>query len=155
MFGSKDGSLQNNLTIMDPADTRRALTGQGNLLGHEQVIQMLLHNMAVLSQSSQHRSRHMVRFVNLTASPGVAAAAGPQANAYACDPEPFDGSLDRCRGFLLHGRVLTWAQAAILFDRPSHAGCTSDRLFSLHQGVRSSAEYVGRIQYIRGGVGVE
>lgn len=28
-----------------------------------------------------------------------------------------------------------------IFDRPNHAGCASDRLFSLRQGERSVAEY--------------
>lgn len=43
---------QNNLTIMDLTDAQRALTNQGSLLGqHNQVIQIVLHNVAVLSQS--------------------------------------------------------------------------------------------------------
>lgn len=61
---------------------------------------------------------------------------------------------------LLRGRALTWAQASCtevhldtlpleeflrrlrrIFDRPSHSGCASDRLFSLRQGSRSVADY--------------
>lgn len=37
---------------MDLTDAQRALTNQGSLLGqHNQVIQIVLHNVAVLSQS--------------------------------------------------------------------------------------------------------
>lgn len=32
-------------------------------------------------------------------------------------------------------------QSDHIFDRPSHAGCVSERLFSLRQGTRSVAEY--------------
>lgn len=61
---------------------------------------------------------------------------------------------------LLRGTALTWVQvsksdqnfSALSFeefvgrltrfsDRPNHAGCASDRLFSVPQGARSVAEY--------------
>lgn len=96
---------------MDAADTQRALTGQGNLLGqHEHVIQILLHNVAALSQSMQDLSRHMVRLVNSLTSPG----GDSQVDSYACDPEPFDGSLDHFRGFLLQC-MLVFSQRASWF----------------------------------------
>lgn len=61
---------------------------------------------------------------------------------------------------LLRGTALEWAQASNssqclnslslavflarfrrVFDRPDHAGCASDRLFSVRQGARSVAEF--------------
>lgn len=66
---------QNDLTIMDSADAQRALISQRQLLGHhDQAIQVMLHNIAALSQSVHKLSKHMTQLANPPVPPGVTAA---------------------------------------------------------------------------------
>lgn len=43
----------------------------------------------------------MNRLVSVPVPADAAATPAPPAESYACDPEPFDGNLDRCRGFVM------------------------------------------------------
>lgn len=134
---------------MDPAEQHPTMaTPEVFLSRHKQAIQILLDNMAALS-------REMRRLANSrTSSPSAAATAGAspsRGDSHARDPEPFNGDLDKCRGFLLQcplifsqrlraflsdeakinyilgllrGRALTWAQAS----------CTQNHLNTLPLG---------------------
>lgn len=170
---------------MDPAGTQRSLADQEAAISrHEQSIQIAHQSLAALARSVDT----LVQRLNQAPSLG---AAGDQetsvpASSYACDPDPYDGDLGKCRGFILQcrlvfsqrahlfpsdrskinyiigrlrGRALAWAQASSgarpdtlpfdtflsrfkqIFDRPDHAGCAGDKLFTLRQGNRSVADF--------------
>lgn len=70
------------------------LTNQGTLLGqHRQVIQMVLRNVATISQSMYALTQNMARFNSLHSPSGATA---PPGDSYACNSEPFDGNLGQC-----------------------------------------------------------
>lgn len=102
---------------MDPADSQRLLSAQNAALSrHEQSIQIAHQNVTSLAQSVESLVRQMS---SLSASGDATASASATATAaaggsYACDPEPFDGDLNRCRGFLLQCR-LVFAQRSAQF----------------------------------------
>lgn len=102
-FGSSE-TFRKRTNQMDLTDAQQALTNQGTLLGqHEQVIQMVLHNVATISQSMYELTQNMACFNSLHSPSGAAA---PPGDWYACNSEPFDGNLGQCRGFLLQCRVV-------------------------------------------------
>lgn len=79
-----NGSLTERSDHMDPAETHRALTNQ------------------------QHMARLASSGSPCPPAAGPAAtgtSAGPR-DSYACDPELFNGDLDKCRGFLLQCRLV-------------------------------------------------
>lgn len=90
---------------MDPAD--HAVANQAALLGqHDQLLRTLMENSAVMTYTVAELTQQVT---------GVTRAALPQAptatragvrDFHACDPEPFKGDLDKCRGFLLQCRLV-------------------------------------------------
>lgn len=87
------------------------MAGQGALLGqHEQVLQIMSHNVAAFMQSMQDLTQNLARLANPPAPSGATSAAA----SYTYDPEPCDGNLDWCRGFLLQYR-LVFSQCSQLF----------------------------------------
>lgn len=101
---------------MDPADTQRALSGQGAAISrHEQSIQIahdsisqLAHSVNELVQQLKH-----VPCSEPASNSRVGGAAG-FSDSYTCDPEPYDGDLSKCRGFVLQCQ-LVFSQRAHLF----------------------------------------
>lgn len=89
---------------MDPAEQHPTMaTPEVFLSRHKQAIQILLDNMAELSREMRGLAN------SRTSSPSGAAAAGTSpshGDSHACDPEPFNGDLDKCRGFLLQCRLI-------------------------------------------------
>lgn len=92
-------------TTMDPVKTQHGLSSQSRsgLLGqHEQLICTVSENSArimqhfdALSQQDTFLSTKVATLVSASATcDGVAAS-------HTSDPEPFDGNLAKCRGFLL------------------------------------------------------
>lgn len=74
---------QNDPTNMDPAEQQQALASKAVLLGrHEQVIKILLDNMAVLSQCM---CRLAVPGVYAFPATGPAVAASVSTDSYVCD----------------------------------------------------------------------
>lgn len=94
---------------------------------HEQAI---LHNMAALSQSVHELIQNMQRLVAIPVPCDAAAAPSPPAESYACDPESFDGDLDRCRGFIMQCE-LVFSQRVHSF--PSNQTRLHPRVFAWHR----------------------
>lgn len=100
---------------MDPADQQRTLASQGALLGQqEQSIQLLLDNIAVMARAVSELSQQMARLViSGTSSPPAAGSAATVSStlpkdSHACDPEPFDGDLDKWSGQRRQVHALTF-----------------------------------------------
>lgn len=96
---------------MDPAVLHRALASQGAMLDQQQQVQTMQENLDS-ELSVEHFSLQLSRLVpqqlqEAVSAPGatVVAASPPHSDSYACDLEPFSGSLDRCCGFLLQCRL--------------------------------------------------
>lgn len=91
------------------------------LENHEQAIAPLYHNVDALTQSitnRMHGTAGVAVSPPLPASAAAAVAPTSPSDAYMCDPEPFDGDIDKCRGFLLQCR-LVFSQRSRMF--PSDA----------------------------------
>lgn len=101
---------------MDPADTQRALSIQDAGIGrHKQSFQFTHEILATLACLLDALVQHLDPISSRGAagnSDGGGAAATP--DAYACDPEPDDADLSKCRGFVLQSR-LVFSQRARLF----------------------------------------
>lgn len=98
---------------MDPADIQRALSGQGIAIGsHEQSLKYTHEQVASLAHSVNTLVQRLDSAIGSGAIGGSQTNAGPE--LYACDPEPYDGDLNKCRGFLLQCR-LVFSQRARLF----------------------------------------
>lgn len=103
---------------MDPADSQRSLTN--TIRQHEESIQIAHQNVAALARSVGALVQQMSHLASsgATAGSGEGGAAAPSGSSHACDPEPFDGDLSKCRGFLLQCR-LVFAQRPHLFTSDS------------------------------------
>lgn len=65
---------------MDPADTQRALTSQGSLLGqHKQLIRVLLDNLAAMVQSVSDLAQQLSRLAGSVPSSTPAAGSATSA----------------------------------------------------------------------------
>lgn len=101
---------------MDPADTRRVLSSQDAAIArHDQSIQIAHQNLASLDNSVETLVQRLGQ-ATVSGSPGTPSheeTSLPTASC-ACDPDPFDGDLSKCRGFVLQYR-LVFVQRARLF----------------------------------------
>lgn len=105
---------------MDPADQQRTLASQGALLGQqEQSIQLLLDNIAAMAWAVSELLQQMARLgISGTSSPpaaGFAAAVSSTLpkDSHACDPEPFDGDLDKWSGQRRQVHALTFVLSLV------------------------------------------
>lgn len=95
---------------MDPAEARHALSAEGTILGnHKQAIVALFQNVAVLAQSITNLTQQMEQQVPSPPPSSPDATAAPastvSSESYTCDPEPFDGDLNKQRGVDVSRRV--------------------------------------------------
>lgn len=87
---------------------QRALTCQGSLLGqHEQLIWVLVVNSAATAWSVSDLTQVSQLACSVPSSTpaagsmtGAASLSAVMKDSHACDPEPFDDDLDKCRGSL-------------------------------------------------------
>ena len=114
---------------MDPADTHQGFSSRDAAIArHEQSIRIAHDNIALLARSVDTLVQHL----------GQSGSSGAPGSSCVRDPDPFDGNLDKCRGFvfqcglvfsqcarlfpsdnfkinyiisLLRGKALAWAQA--------------------------------------------
>lgn len=115
-------SGRNDPTRLDPADTHRALSSQAaTIVRHEQSIQIAHQNLAALAQCVDTLVPQMKLLTSSAAFAhpvaGAAAALTVPGDLYACDAEPFDGTLEWCRGFFC---FVFLRQCLLVFDQHLH-----------------------------------
>lgn len=106
---------------MDPADMQQALNSQGVLLGsHDQLIKALHQDRAEMAKAITELTRQVSCLTSSVPQSGASASGSspPVREAHVCDPEPFHGDLDKCRGFLLQCR-LVFEQRSLSFSSDS------------------------------------
>lgn len=101
---------------MDPAEQHQhALAAPGAILGsHEQGITLLSNNFGHVNPGYARpgdMASVTVTLCRRSAAPGVSSV--PR-ESYVCDPEPFDGDLAKCQGFLIQCR-LVFSQRLLVF----------------------------------------
>lgn len=105
---------------MDPAHPNQALSANGAAIGqfHKDIWE-IRQELSALRQAIEGLTQLPVSHdgapqTKASSVADYAVAVAPTCDSYACDPEPFDGNLDRCRGFLLQCR-LVFSQQSRLF----------------------------------------
>lgn len=92
---------------MDPAKAQQALSTQGALLGqHHQVISALSDNSARTSQNIADLTQQLANLSTQVSALVTASTRQQTTDSHACDPEPFEEDLGKCRGFLLQRRLV-------------------------------------------------
>lgn len=86
---------------------------EGAAIGnHEQALNFTREQIASLALSVNTLVQRLDSAMSSVAVGGTQATSG--ANSYACDPEPYEGNLNKCRGFILQCRQV-FSQRARLF----------------------------------------